>query len=229
MNQGFHLAMVLLLALSVAAGAAPEAWPAGYHRYTRDPSVDSPDGTYGFIVPTNEAYDKGERCKIVNLKTGAPVHTIAHGEYWNEGDGGLSNGGINARWRADPAHAGAWRCVIEFEGKWQPRNLTLVELDPTGKSVESDIWGPLEKAAAQHFHGKVPDKAFNEYYAMLLTEPQIKLEDAVVIEATADSNPKDDAQTDRYTCPVTARFDIGTKTLQFTPGKLELRKGTPEK
>lgn len=219
---------VLSSALASAQAAPAPTWPTGYILYERE-AVLSPDGTLGFIVPTSDLYEKGERCKLVNVKTGAVIHAIEHGEYWNEGDGGLSHGGLAPRWLRDPVRKDAWLCALEFEGKWQPRNLTLLEIGPGPRFVETDLWALIEKENAKYFRGKIPDKSFNDNYACLLTDSQCAWDGtkAFVFRATADSNPKDIEQDPRYSCSVSFRYDLASRELKLDAGKLEFRKAAP--
>ncbi|MBI4860704.1 MAG: hypothetical protein HY815_10655 [Candidatus Riflebacteria bacterium] len=179
----------------------------------------------GFIIPNYDGYRKGDRCRLVNLKTGTVVHQIEHGEYWTD----LSHGGISPSWKRDPAHPGGWHCVVEFFGKWQPRNVTLLEIGPGSRCVETDIWALVESDTARRFRGTIPDRSFNDYYAFMLTETQIQWEgaEAFVIKAILDSNPKDLTDKPKHSCQVTARYDVRRHSLKVTTGKLEVRKAPP--
>ena len=230
MTKRFSEVILLTCLIVACAHAAEPTWPANYSLHHGETSSASPDGELGFLVPTGDGYEKGDRVKLVNLKTGAIVHQIDHGEYWFQDGGGLSNGGIVPHWVADPAHKSGWLCVIEFPGKWQPRNVTLIEVGPGAQFVETDIWALVEAASQKHMKGKIPDKSFNENYAFLLTDAEIAWDGtkAVVIKATLDSNPKDLSNEPRWSGPCTSRFDLATRKVTFEPGTIEYRKAEPE-
>lgn len=221
------LPLALFLAGWTSSLAGP-TWPAGFTLYAAE-NVRSPDGRLGFLVPSGDGYDRGDRCQLVELETGKSLHNIQNGEYWREGeDSGLSHGGVEPLWQPGPGGQG-WTCVVHFPGKWQPRNLTLLEIDAAGKTVETDLWAMVGKGAAEKLRGLIPDKAFNENHAFLLTEMTFAMDgpSRVKITALADSNPKDDLPLPRDTATVAATFDLGTRQLSLEVGKVEHRAAVP--
>lgn len=183
----------------------------------------APDVPYTFKIPKMEAYEKGERCQLVN-KTGRILARIDPGEYWNEGDGGLSHGGLTPVWLARPE--GGWLCALRFEGKWQLRDLALLEIDKDG-NVKQTALRPLIEAGADMWakDARVPARAFNDHYRVLLCDADVKFEgpNTVVIRANADSNPKEHPGA-RWYCPLTFRYDIKAGQLSLAAGKLEVTK-----
>ena len=222
------LALALTLLTLTAARAAEVQWPAGYTLYRGEPAATSPDGRYDVIVPSNEGYEKGARCKLVDRKAGTIVGTIEHGYFWQDPDTHPSNASIAAQW----AKAGdGWVCLLDFDGKWEPNDLAILEVGPGARYAETDLWPLVEKETSGAFKGKIPDHAYNDELAFVHAGTEAKLVDAahVEIKATVDSNPKEDGSRTRYTCPVTLKYDATAKKLALTTGKLEVQKAEPEK
>lgn len=163
----------------------------------------SPDGALDFKVPKKAAYDKGDRCQLVNTKGGRVLARIDPAAHWSDGDGTLT-----PVWLARPG--GGWLCALRFEGGGTLRDLALLDIAPDGATRQTALRPLLDAGAAQWAQDA-------RVTPPLLTNVQVSFEGAgtLVVRALADSR--------RQTCPLEFRYDIANTTLSLAAGKLGAR------
>ena len=129
-------AILLLVALSRAAAAD---WPEGYEVYE---DTQSPDGRYGILVPTYEAWDNDstleEKNYFADLKNHRSLGKIAGADYFRN----QNHRSLRTVWAEDSS----W-CIVQYDSRFGFDTISIIE--PKGASfVQTDIGKKIDKALA---------------------------------------------------------------------------------
>src|SRR5437016_2482929 len=108
-----------LACLALARLAGAEDWPKGYVPYE---DTQSPDGRYGVLVPTYEAWDSNEAAEEVNyfadLKEHRLLGKIKGADYFEH----QNHRGLSAVWADDSS----W-CVTQYDDRFGFSSISIIE------------------------------------------------------------------------------------------------------
>jgi hypothetical protein len=174
---------LLALSLSLAASRTVAAvdWPDGYVPYG---DTQSPDGRYGILVPTYEAWEKDESLEDTNyladIKNHQVLGKIEGADYFAH----QNHRGLKAVWAPDSS----W-CVAEYDGRFSVDNLSILELKDS-TFVQTDIGNRIGKALATAIKSKGDDdrgEASADVGPQFRIEPGRKLR----VQAALNTDPKE--------------------------------------
>jgi hypothetical protein len=134
--------LTLLFGVSVNAAlseAAPVAlsWPDGYvvHEVTV-----SPDGRYGVLVPTGEAWENNESLSEKNylgdVKNHRVLGTIGKVDYFEH----QNHRGLVAFWAPDSKI-----CVVENDGRYGPESISVLDINDSS-FAQTEVGDRIQKA-----------------------------------------------------------------------------------
>lgn len=131
---------------------APAAPPPGF---TIPEITLSPDRRFGILVPDEERYEAGARNKLVEANSGR-VLAVINGA---PGVEQMNHGGVDATRRSPDSSLLLWR----VDGKWFPRALVLIKLNPDDGKVRWQL--DLLKTGQQEILVRVRKAAPKRYGA----------------------------------------------------------------
>jgi hypothetical protein len=181
------------------ASAAGEGWPEGYEIAGHS---ESPDGSFGVLLPTREKAETIDDTEIlntlVNLKTHQRLGVIRAAHYFP----GQSHSFLNVAWAADSS----W-CIVSWDGRYGFDSITLLE--PKGATCTQTELGKhiqqaLNAAIAKQAHDKSASSYGNAYFH---SGPGRK----VLVRATAFTNPKSLENVPDYHARFEGTFDLATR------------------
>jgi uncharacterized protein YecT (DUF1311 family) len=142
---GRVLILLCAAALNVAGLKAPAAdWPDGYVVYE---NTESPDGRYGILVPSADAWEQdeslGETNYFANLKRHLLMGKIQDANYFEH----QNHAALQVVWAPDSS----W-CVVEYDGRFgfgaisilEPKDSSFVQTD-IGKRIDKTLATAIEK------------------------------------------------------------------------------------
>jgi hypothetical protein len=132
---------ILLFALSLSIAPSDAAgdndWPSGHVVYE---NTESPDGRYGILVPSMDAWEKdeslGETNYLADLKSHRLLGKIRGADYFER----QNHRGLQVVW----APESTW-CVVEYDGRFGFDTISILEVKGSG-FVQTDIGKQIDKS-----------------------------------------------------------------------------------
>jgi len=181
----------------------------------------SPDKRYAISWLLRDEAEKEEfevSNHLVDLQTGQSVAKVTDGDGDFEG---RNHGGMRILWRNDSR-----ALVYRLEGKWAPREVAVMEIDPAGQIRETNLTKPVSAAFAALLKQKAPELWHNpegdasEYLDCNLGcafNPDGK---SLAIEAEFEMNPKQIPGQTYAAGRLTGSFDLVTGKLTVSSQEL---------
>lgn len=181
----------------------------------------SPDKRYAVSwILRDEAEKEGYEASnhLVDLQTGQSIANLADGDGDFEG---RNHGGMGILWRNDSR-----AFVFRLEGKWAPRWVIVVEIDPAGQVREANLTKPVAAAFASLLTQKAPaiwdnpEGEPSEYLDCNIGcafNPDGK---SLEIEAEFEMNPKQIPGQSYAAGKLTGTFDLATGKLTVASKEL---------
>ena len=194
------LALFFGLSLNVAlfGTAAAVNWPDGYVVYE---NTASPDGRYGVLVPTMEAWEQDESFSEANyladIKNHRVLGKIDKVDYFEH----QNHRGLEVFWAPQSSV-----CVVENEGRYGADSISVLEINDSsfaqteiGDRIQKSLDGAMKKQAHTEMGGYVSP------YFRFGTDRKVR------VRALSQNNPKqfDDVKT--YYALFQGTFDVGAK------------------
>ena len=202
------LAFLFGLSLHVALSepAAAVDWPDGYVVYEK---TASPDGRYGVLVPTMEAWDKDESLSEANyladLKNHRVLGEIDKVDYFEH----QNHRGLAVFWAPQSSI-----CVVENDGRYGADSISVLEINDSsfaqteiGDRIQKSLDAAMKKQAHTEMGGYVSP------YFRFGTDRKIR------VRALSQNNPKqfDDVKT--YYALFQGTFDVAAKKWTVTDAR----------
>ncbi len=195
------LALFFGLSLNVALSetAAAVNWPDGYVVYE---NTASPDGRYGVLVPTMEAWEQDESLSEANYLADVKNHRVLGKidkvEYFEH----QNHRGLEVFWAPQSSI-----CVVENDGRYGADSISVLEIDDSsfaqteiGDRIQKSLDGAMKKQAHD------PEMAGDiSPYFRFGTDRKVR------VRALSQNNPKqfDDVKT--YYALFQGTFDVAAK------------------
>ena len=194
------LALLFGLPLNVALSepAAAVDWPDGYVVYE---NTTSPDGRYGVLVPTMDAWEKDESLSEANyladLKSHRVLGKINKLDYFEH----QNHRGLEVFWAPQSSV-----CIVENDGRYGADSISVLEINDSsfaqteiGDRIQKSLDGAMKKQAHTEMGGYVSP------YFRFGTDRKVR------VRALSQNNPKqfDDVKT--YYALFQGTFDVGAK------------------
>ena len=200
-----YTARILALFFGLSANfALPERaaamdWPTGYIVYER---TTSPDGRYGVLVPTMEAWEKdeslGEKNYLADVQNQRVLGTIDKVDYFEH----QNHRSLEVFWAPESKV-----CVVENDGRFGADSISLLEITDSSFS-QTEIGDRIQKSLDNAMKKQAHDQEMSGYvspYFRFGTDRKIR------VRALAQNNPKqlDDVKT--YYALFQGTFDVASK------------------
>ena len=195
------LALLFGLALNVALPepAAAVDWPDGYVVYEK---TASPDGRYGVLVPTMEAWEQDESLSEANYLADVKNHRVPGRidkvEYFEH----QNHRGLAVFWAAQSSV-----CIVENDGRYGANSISVLEINDSsfaqtqiGDRIQKSLDGAMKKQAYDH-----EMSGYVSPYFRFGTDRRVR------VRALSQNNPKqfDDVKT--YYALFQGTFDVAAK------------------
>ena len=202
------LAFLFGLSLHVALSepAAAVDWPDGYVVYEK---TASPDGRYGVLVPTMEAWEKDESLSEANyladLKNHRVLGEIDKVDYFEH----QNHRGLAVFWAPQSSI-----CVVENDGRYGADSISVLEINDSsfaqteiGDRIQKSLDAAMKKQAHTEMGGYVSP------YFRFGTDRKVR------VRALSQNNPKqfDDVKT--YYALFQGTFDVAAKKWTVTDAR----------
>jgi uncharacterized protein YecT (DUF1311 family) len=187
-----------LLNVALAEPAATVDWPDGYVVYEK---AASPDGRYGVLVPTMEAWEKDESLSEANYLADVKNHRVLGKidkvDYFEH----QNHRGLEVFWALQSNV-----CIIENDGRYGADSISVLEINDSsfaqteiGDRIQKSLDGAMKKQAHTEMGGYVSP------YFRFGTDRKIR------VRALSQNNPKqfDDVKT--YYGLFQGTFDLSAK------------------
>ena len=196
----------LSLHAALSEPAAAVDWPDGYVVYEK---TASPDGRYGVLVPTMEAWDKDESLSEANYLADVKNHRVL-GEidkvdYFEH----QNHRGLAVFWAPQSSI-----CVVENDGRYGADSISVLEINDSsfaqteiGDRIQKSLDGAMKKQAHTEMGGYVSP------YFRFGTDRKVR------VRALSQNNPKqfDDVKT--YYALFQGTFDVAAKKWSVTDAR----------
>jgi uncharacterized protein YecT (DUF1311 family) len=189
----------LSLNLALSEPPAPVDWPDGYVVYE---NTASPDGRYGVLVPTMEAWEKdgslSEANYLADLKNHRVLGKVNKVDYFEH----QNHRGLEVFWAPQSTVS-----IVENDGRYGADSISLLEINDSnfaqteiGDRIQKSLDGAMKKQAHDHEMG-----GYVSPYFRFGTDRKIR------VRALAQNNPKqfDDVKT--YYALFQGTFDVAAK------------------
>ena len=196
----------LSLHAALSEPAAAVDWPDGYVVYKK---TASPDGRYGVLVPTMEAWDKDESLSEANyladLKNHRVLGEIDKVDYFEH----QNHRGLEVFWAPQSSI-----CVVENDGRYGADSISVLEINDSsfaqteiGDRIQKSLDAAMKKQAHTEMGGYVSP------YFRFGTDRKIR------VRALSHNNPKqfDDVKT--YYALFQGTFDVAAKKWSVTDAR----------
>ena len=188
----------LCLNVALSETAAAVNWPDGYVVYE---NTASPDGHYGVLVPTMEAWEKDESLSeadyLADIKNHRVLGKIDKVEYFEH----QNHRGLAVFWAPQSSI-----CVVENDGRYGADSISVLQINDSsfaqteiGDRIQKSLDGAMKKQAHTEMGGYVSP------YFRFGTDREVR------VRALSQNNPKqfDDVKT--YYALFQGTFDVGAK------------------
>jgi hypothetical protein len=193
----------LSLDIALSEPAAAVNWPDGYVVYE---NTASPDGRYGVLVPTMEAWENDESVSEANYLADVKNHRVLGEidkvEYFEH----QNHRGLAVFWAPQSSI-----CVVENDGRYGADSISVLEIKDSsftqteiGDRIQKSLDGAMKKQAHTEIGGYVSP------YFRFGTDRKVR------VRALSQNNPKqfDDVKT--YYALFQGTFDVATKQWTVT-------------
>ncbi len=195
------LAVFFGLSLNVALSetAAAVNWPDGYVVYE---NTASPDGRYGVLVPTMEAWEQDESLSEANyladIKNHRVLGKIDKVDYFEH----QNHRGLEVFWAP---HSSV--CVVENDGRYGADSISVLEINDSsftqteiGKRIQKSLDGAMKK--------QVPDSEMSGYVSPFF---RLGTDRKVRVRALSENNPKQFDNVKTYYALFQGTYDLAAK------------------
>ena len=203
------LALFFGLSLNVALSetAAAVNWPDGYVVYE---NTASPDGRYGVLVPTMEAWEQDESLSEANyladIKNHRVLGKIDKVDYFEH----QNHRGLEVFWAP---HSSV--CVVENDGRYGADSISVLEINDSsftqteiGERIQKSLDGAMKKQAhAPEMAGDVSP------YFRFGTDRKVR------VRALSQNNPKQFEDIKTYYALFQGTFDVAAKKWTVTDAR----------
>ena len=203
------LALSFGLSLNVALSetAAAVNWPDGYVVYE---NTASPDGRYGVLVPTMEAWEQDESLSEANyladIKNHRVLGKIDKVDYFEH----QNHRGLEVFWAP---HSSV--CVVENDGRYGANSISVLEINDSsftqteiGDRIQKSLDGAMKKQAhAPEMAGDVSP------YFRFGTDRKVR------VRALSQNNPKQFEDVKTYYALFQGTFDVAAKKWTVTDAR----------
>ena len=187
-----------LLNVALAEPAATVDWPDGYVVYEK---AASPDGRYGVLVPTMEAWEKDESLSeadyLADIKNHRVLGKIDKVEYFEH----QNHRGLQAFWDSQSSV-----CIVENHGRYGADSISVLEINDSsfaqteiGDRIQKSLDGAMKKQAHTEMGGYVSP------YFRFGTDRKVR------VRALSQNNPKQFDAVKTYYALFQGTFDVGAK------------------
>jgi uncharacterized protein YecT (DUF1311 family) len=203
------LALLFGLSLNVALSetAAAVDWPDGYVVYE---NTASPDGRYGVLVPTMEAWDNDESLSQANyladLKNHRVLGKIDSVDYFEH----QNHRGLEVYWAP---HSSI--CIVENDARYGAESISVLEINDSS-FTQTEIGDRIQKSldAAMKKQAHDPEMAGDTFpHFRFGTDRKVR------VRALAQNNPKQFEDVKTYYALFQGTFDVAAKKWTVTDAR----------
>ena len=200
------LALFFGLSLNVAQSetAAAVNWPDGYVVYE---NTASPDGRYGVLVPTMEAWEQDESLSEANyladIKNHRVLGKIDKVDYFEH----QNHRGLEVFWAPQSSV-----CVVENDGRYGADSISVLEINDS-RFVQTEIGDRIQKSldGAMKKQAHAPEMAGDvSPYFRFGTDRKVR------VRALSQNNPKQFEDVKTYYALFQGTFDVAGKKWTVT-------------
>ena len=178
---GRVLIVPFVLSPNIAASRTHAAdWPENY--VVRENS-ESPDGQYGILVASMDAWEKDETLEetnyLANLKNHRLMGKIRGADYFE----GQNHRGLQVVWSPDSS----W-CVVEYDGRYGADTISVLEVKDSN-FIQTEIGKKVDKELAAALNKKSHDKV--EHRGDATTYFRIGADQKLPVRAVSTTDPKE--------------------------------------
>ena len=194
------LALLFGVSLNVALSepAAAVDWPDGYVVYE---NTASPDGRYGVLVPTMEAWEKDESLSKANYLADVKNHRVLGKidkvDYFEH----QNHRGLEVFWAPQSSV-----CIVENDGRYGADSISVLEINDSsfaqteiGDRIQKSLDGAMKKQAHTEMGGYVSP------YFRFGTDRKVR------VRALSQNNPKQFDEVKTYYALFQGTFDVAAK------------------
>ena len=203
------LALFFGFSLNVALSetATDVNWPDGYVVYA---NTASPDGRYGVLVPTMEAWEQNESLSEANyladIKNHRVLGKVDKVDYFEH----QNHRGLEVFWAPQSSV-----CVVENDGRYGADSISVLEISDSsfaqteiGDRIQKSLDGAMKKQAhAPEMAGDVPP------YFRFGTDRKVR------VRALSQNNPKQFEDVKTYYALFQGTFDVAAKKWTVTDAR----------
>ena len=203
----FELFFGLSLNVALSETSAAVNWPDGYVVYT---NTASPDGRYGVLVPTMEAWEQDESLSEANyladIKNRRVLGKIDKVDYFED----QNHRGLEVFWAPQSSV-----CVVENDGRYGADSISILEINDSsfaqieiGDRIQKSLDGAMKKQAhAPEIAGDVSP------YFRFGTDRKVR------VRALSQNNPKQFEDVKTYYALFQGTFDVVAKKWIVTDAR----------
>ena len=200
----FLFGLPLNVALSEPATAVD--WPDGYVVYE---NTTSPDGRYGVLVPTMEAWEKDESLSEANyladLKDHRVLGKINKVDYFEH----QNHRGLEVFWAPQSSV-----CLVENEGRYGADSISVLEINDSS-FAQTEIGDRIQKAV----DGAMKKQVHTEVDGYVSPYFRFGTDRKVRVRALFQNNPKQFDEVKTYYALFQGTFDVAAKKWSVTDAR----------
>lgn len=185
--------------ITLSDHAATFDWPTGYLVYE---GTTSPDGRYGVLVPTMEAWEKdeslGEKNYLADIQNHRVLGTIDKVDYFEH----QNHRGLAVFWAPEST-----ACIVENDGRFGADSISILEINDSS-FVQKEIGDRIQNSLDNAMKKEARDQEMSGYVSPYF---RFGADRKVRVRALAQNNPKqlDDVKT--YYALFQGIFDVASK------------------
>jgi uncharacterized protein YecT (DUF1311 family) len=194
----------LCLNVALSETAAAVNWPDGYVVYE---NTASPDGRYGVLVPTMEAWEQDESLSEANyladIKNHRVLGKIDKVDYFEH----QNHRGLEVFWAPQSSV-----CVVENDGRYGADSMSVLEINDS-RFVQTEIGDRIQKSldGAMKKQAHAPEMAGDvSPYFRFGTDRKVR------VRALSQNNPKQFEDVKTYYALFQGTFDVAAKKWTVT-------------
>ena len=194
----------LCLNVALSETAAAVNWPDGYVVYE---NTASPDGRYGVLVPTMEAWEQDESLSEANyladIKNHRVLGKIDKVDYFEH----QNHRGLEVFWAPQSSV-----CVVENDGRYGADSISVLEINDS-RFVQTEIGDRIQKSldGAMKKQAHAPEMAGDvSPYFRFGTDRKVR------VRALSQNNPKQFEDVKTYYALFQGTFDVAAKKWTVT-------------
>ncbi len=197
----------LCLNVALSETAAAVNWPDGYVVYE---NTASPDGRYGVLVPTMEAWEQDESLSEANyladIKNHRVLGKIDKVDYFEH----QNHRGLEVFWAPQSSV-----CVVENDGRYGADSISVLEINDS-RFVQTEIGDRIQKSldGAMKKQAHAPEMAGDvSPYFRFGTDRKVR------VRALSQNNPKQFEDVKTYYALFQGTFDVAAKKWTVTDAR----------